>query len=170
MQRFSDPDLGPVTVGSVPPERTYALRQSVLRPHQRIEEMSTLDPAVTGGLVVGAVAESSGEVVSTATVHPEEPPADLDGAMPPGRRWRLRGMATAPEVRGAGLGRAVLDVVLRHVASRGAGVVWCSARVPAAGFYEAAGFVRAGEEWEAEHIGRHVMMWRAVEPEGDRDQ
>jgi len=159
-----DPSLGTVVVGPIDPELSYELRQRVLRPHQRVEEMSSLDPSGGSGLVVGAVVESSATVVATATVLPEAAPPELEAALPPGRRWRLRGMATAPEVRGRGLGWAALELVIAHVGAHGGGVLWCSARVPAAGFYEKAGFARFGQEWEADRIGPHVLMWRAVEP------
>jgi ribosomal protein S18 acetylase RimI-like enzyme len=162
--RLSHPATGELEIGPVPPETTYVLRQQVLRPHQRVEEMSLIGSDHPESVVIGAVVRESGEVVSTAAVSPEEAPPELAEVLPPGRRWRLRSMATRPDLRGSGIGRAVLDRALAHVESHGGGVLWCSARVPAAGFYERAGFVRFGEEWEPEHIGPHVLMWRTVDP------
>jgi GNAT superfamily N-acetyltransferase len=157
------PVLGNVSVGPVDSERTHRLRQQVLRPHQRVEDMGQISSRDPDGLVVGAAVVSSGEVVSTASLGPEEPPGDLDAALPPGRRWRLRGMATRPDLRGCGFGAAVLEVALGHVARLGGGVVWCSARVAATSFYERAGFRSFGDAWEAPPIGPHVHMWRTVE-------
>ena len=54
--------------------------------------------------------------------------------------WQLRGMATDPAVRGAGAGRALVADGLARVAARGGDLVWCDARVSAAGFYERMGF------------------------------
>jgi GNAT superfamily N-acetyltransferase len=113
-------------------------------------------------VVMAAVVTASGEVVGTAAVTPEEAPADLGRVLPPGRAWRLRSMATRPDLRSSGVGAGVLGAVIEHVAAHGGGTLWCSARVPAAAFYERAGFERFGDEWIAEHIGPHVMMWRAV--------
>ncbi len=159
---LSHPVIGDLAIGPVAPERTYLLRQQVLRPHQRVEEMSLIGSDDPEAVVGAAVVAGSGEVVSTAAVSPEEAPAELATVLPPGRQWRLRSMATRPDLRGTGIGGAVLAFVISHVAAHGGGVLWCSARVPAAAFYERAGFVRFGEEWVAEHIGPHVMMWRTV--------
>jgi GNAT superfamily N-acetyltransferase len=111
---------------------------------------------------VMAATTRSGEVVCTAAVTPETPPEPLDGALGGGRRWRLRSMATRPDVRGDGIGAAVLNAVLDHVAARGGGVLWCSARTPAFSFYERAGFLAYGEPWLDEKIGPHILMWRKV--------
>jgi GNAT superfamily N-acetyltransferase len=76
--------------------------------------------------------------------------------------WRLRGMATAPERRGEGIGAMVVAAIIEHVAQHGGGVLWCNARTPAVSFYERAGFVTRGEEWVDPVIGPHIVMWRAV--------
>ena len=76
--------------------------------------------------------------------------------------WRLRGMATAPEVRGWGVGVELVDAVIAHVRRRGAGVVWCTARIAAVGFYERKGFAVIGETWEEPVIGTHIHMHRGV--------
>ena len=76
-------------------------------------------------------------------------------------------MATEPECRGTGLGTAVLEAILDHVSCLGHGLVWCHARVPAVGFYERAGFVTRGEQWDEPLIGPHiVMLLRAATPGG----
>jgi len=48
------------------------------------------------------------------------------------------------------------------VSSRGGGLLWCNARVPAVAFYERAGFEVRGEPWDEPHIGPHVAMLRRV--------
>jgi GNAT superfamily N-acetyltransferase len=52
--------------------------------------------------------------------------------------WQLRGMATLPEFRGKGIGRAVLEAMEADLtAAARAGrppSLWCNARVPAVGF------------------------------------
>ncbi|MGO9198177.1 MAG: GNAT family N-acetyltransferase [Acidimicrobiales bacterium] len=149
------------------PERTFLLRQQVLRPHQRVDEMALLGSEHPDSVVIGAVVSASGEVVGTAAVAPEEPGAAMDDVLPPGRRWRLRSMATRPDLRGSGIGAVVLAAAMQHVTEHGGGVVWCSARTPALSFYERAGFVTFGEEWVDPLIGPHVMMWRSV-PSAER--
>jgi GNAT superfamily N-acetyltransferase len=150
--------LGILEVGPVPPEVTFALRREVLRPHQPIEEMFRLDSPDPAAVVMAARG-ADGTVVATGTVMPEDPPASLAGTLPPGPYWRLRGMATSADARGAGVGGAVLERLMDHVAGRGAGVVWCAARVRAVPFYERAGFRTAGAQWVDPDIGPHVHMW-----------
>lgn len=158
---FDHPVLGRLTIEAVEPERTYLLRQSVLRPHQRIDEMSLLGGA-DGDAAVMAAVTGAGEVIGTAAVMPEAAPAGLAPMLPPGPAWRLRSMATRADVQGGGIGRVVLDAALDHVAERGGAGVWCNARVRAVAFYERAGFRTFGDTWNEEHIGLHVRMWCAV--------
>jgi GNAT superfamily N-acetyltransferase len=85
-----------------------------------------------------------------------------------GRWWRIRGMATAEGWRRRGLGGAVLHALLERAASRGGGVVWCNARVPATAFYRRAGFRPAGPAFEVPGLGPHVVMWRVVQGRPER--
>lgn len=75
-----------------------------------------------------------------------------------GDGWRLRGMATEPDVRGAGFGTALLAACMEHVAASGGGELWCNARVPAVGFYQRAGFEVVSEAFDIAGIGPHVVM------------
>ncbi len=151
----------------MPAACTFALRHAVLRPHDSIADLALPgdDDAETG--TFAAVDEATGEVLSTANVRLE--PAPFDVAAVAGQEaaghaaWRLRGMATRPELRGRGLGAAVLDACVAHVAARGGGLLWCNARVPAVPLYARAGFVTHGDEWVDPTIGPHVVMWRNVE-------
>jgi GNAT superfamily N-acetyltransferase len=114
----------------------------------------------TGGLP--GQREHDASIVAVGTVYPCPPPwqpARADG-------WRIRGMATRPDARGQGLGRAVLGRLLVHVAEHGGGLVWCNARAAAAGLYRREGFLVHGEEFEVQGIGPHLHMWRMVEPPG----
>jgi len=92
-----------------------------------------------------------GQVLGTAGLF-EEPSPDGDSD------WRLRGMATAESIRGTGLGAMLMAAVLDHARSVGAASVWCSARVPAAGFYLRHGFVATSDEYEVAEIGPHLRM------------
>jgi GNAT superfamily N-acetyltransferase len=76
--------------------------------------------------------------------------------------WRLRGMATLPEVRGQGYGGALLERCLRHALDRGGDLAWCTARVPAAGFYRRYGFVSVGDVFDVAPIGPHILMVRRL--------
>ncbi len=70
-------------------------------------------------------------------------------------------MAADASVRGRGHGAAVLAELHRQAALRGVGEIVLHAQVSARGFYERAGYVAVGEEYEEAGI-RHVTMRRRL--------
>jgi ribosomal protein S18 acetylase RimI-like enzyme len=132
----------------VAPATTRPLRQSVLRPHESLEELASHEQP--GAFAVGAF--DGEQLVAVGFIG-------LDGD--PGE-WRVRGMATAPEYRGRGAGTAILAALLDHAASQGATRVWCNARTPAASLYRRAGFEIESEEFEIPGIGPHFVMARRI--------
>ena len=127
-------------------EQTRLLRQRVLRPHQSPEELAAHEPP--GAFAVGAFED--GKLVAVGLIGREGEP----GA------WRVRGMATLPEMRGRGAGSAVLKELLAHAEREGGEEVWCNVRTPARTVYERAGFVASSKEFELPEIGPHVVMRR----------
>ncbi len=80
--------------------------------------------------------------------------------------WQLRGMATAPERRGQGLGRALIAFAEATLpAESGLGVLWCNAREPAAGFYETLGWRRVSGVFDVPGVGPHFRMVRQLPDE-----
>ena len=145
-----------VTVGEVPAEVTYALRGAVLRPGGgEIAWAGDEDPR-TFHL---AARSHDGTVVGVVRFSPAPCPWRDAGAP-----WQLRGMATDATVRGSGAGRALVDDGMVRIAARGGDLVWCDARVTAAGFYERMGFTVVTEPFEKPGIGPHVGMFRDVTP------
>jgi len=150
-----------IDVGPIAAPDTWPLRKRVLRPHQEG------DAVVLGGdddpraAHLGA-RDADGTIVGIATISPQDCPwaPDRPGA------WRLRGMATADELRGRGVGALVLGAAVRHAREHGAVLVWCNARVGALDFYGRAGFVAAGERYVDALLGPHVPM--QLDLEGDR--
>lgn len=149
--------MTPIEVRAISAAETRPLRQSVLRPTQRPDELVYAGDDDVETLHAGAFVE--GRLAGIASICREPPPGERDAGA-----WRLRGMATTPERRRSGLGRRLLDACFAHVAARGGTRVWCNARVTAADFYLAYGFVVLGEPFELPHIGPHYLMWRAVAP------
>ena len=133
-------------------EEILDLRHAVLRHGlPREEAMFAGDDELTSrhcGAFCGDVA------VGCATFHAsqwEDEPA-----------WQLRGMATLPDYRGKGIGRAVLDEMeadLTAGAATGPGaLLWCNARVPAVGFYQTMGWRVVSGQFEIPTAGPHVKM------------
>jgi GNAT superfamily N-acetyltransferase len=109
-----------------------------------IEEMAESEPP--DAFAVGAFDRD--ELVGVGLVGPEGEPGE----------WRVRGMATAPEARGAGAGTAVLAALIDQARSGGAREVWASVRTPARSLYERAGFDAESDVYELPRIGPHVRM------------
>ncbi len=153
-----------VQVVQVPPAVTHGLRGRVLRPGAPPDRVRWRADDLPGTAAFAAT-DGDGAVVGTAIVYPEPCPwlPDRAGA------WRLRGMATDEAWRSTGVGSAVLGAVVAHVSDAGGSLVWCNARVPARRFYERAGFVAHGDEWEDAEIGPHIAMWRPVGPDQPGD-
>ena len=72
-------------------------------------------------------------------------------------------MAVAAEARGAGVGRAMLDLLVARAAERGFPVVELHAQVHATAFYERAGFVAFGAVYVEAGI-EHLGMRRTLQP------
>lgn len=129
---------------------THVLRQSVLRPHQPIVEMDYGGDHSELTAHFGCFAEDG--IVAVGSIYREA----RDGGSSDG--WRVRGMATQPDQRGRGYGRATLEACLAYAAANGGGEVWCNARTPALSLYADAGFEVIGDEFELPDIGPHVVM------------
>ncbi len=167
-------DRPSVRVEEVPLAATADLRRRVLRPTARPDEPTWSSVPVPGsatfavllGAGAGAAASSgtAGEPVVTVTVMPEPCPWRAGAAAP----WRLRGMATAEGWRGRGIGRLALDAAVDHVTRAGADLLWCNARLAAVPFYERAGFVVEGPEFDVVGIGPHrpLALPRSARPGG----
>jgi predicted GNAT family N-acyltransferase len=93
------------------------------------------------------------KLIGCATLHPstwEDQPA-----------WQLRGMAVAEECRRAGVGRRLLEFIDSQIAQNPSRrVLWCNARVPAAGFYQKMGWIVVSEIFEIPTAGPHYRMVR----------
>jgi predicted GNAT family N-acyltransferase len=150
-------DAATITVEEVPAELTYALRGAVLRPNGgQITWAGDEDPA-TFHLAARA---GHGTVVGVVRFSPAACPWRPDAAA----AWQLRGMATDPAVRGTGAGRALVADGLGRIAARGGDLVWCDARVAAAGFYERMGFTVVTGEYDKPGVGPHLGMLKDLVP------
>ncbi|MFD2091880.1 GNAT family N-acetyltransferase [Blastococcus deserti] len=149
-------DPSTVRVDEVAAEETYALRGAVLRPDGgEIVWPGDEDPE-TFHL---AARTPAGSVVGVVRFSPAPCPwPGAGGGVIARSSWQLRGMATDPAVRGSGTGRALVVAGLTAVAARGGDLVWCDARVSAAGFYERMGFTVVSEAFDKPGIGPHVGM------------
>ena len=138
-------------------EETIPLRHPILRAGLARETAIFPGDEAGSSIHLGAFAED-GQLVGVATLHyvPLLDRPDFDSA------FQLRGMATAPEVRGQGAGSALVEACVVAAREAGARWVWCNARTPAAGFYSRHGFKITGGIFEIPTAGPHVRMLRAL--------
>jgi GNAT superfamily N-acetyltransferase len=71
-------------------------------------------------------------------------------------------MATIPELRGRGIGGALLEACLEHARSRNGSIAWCNGRVGARAFYLRHGFSVVRGPFEIEGIGPHDELRRPL--------
>lgn len=136
----------------IKPEETHALRHSVLRPLQALDEMEWPMDRDEKSFHIGQ--EEQGALVSVASFLRERNDR-LRGWI----QYRVRGMATAPAFQGQGLGSLVLRFGLEQVRHRKADLVWCHARERATAFYVREGFRTEGEAFLVTGIGIHHLMY-----------
>ncbi len=155
--RLSHPSPEPViTVRRIDVRTARQLRHQLLRPHQEPWQIVFDGDDDPNTAHLGAFDGES--LVGIASVMREAPPWDEDAD----QTWRLRGMGTLPEVRGQGYGGALLERCLAHAIEQGAGLAWCTSRIPAVGFYRRFGFETEGDVFEIPPIGPHVLMHRRL--------
>jgi predicted GNAT family N-acyltransferase len=127
------------------------LRQLVLRPGRPFEETAFPGDDAPGAAHFGAY--RGGELIAVASLL-DSPHPERAGE----RACQVRGMASHPSARGAGLGAPALAACVAEARARGAALVWCNAREAALGFYLRAGFTITGERFEIAGIGPHFRM------------
>ncbi len=144
-------------IRTITPAEQRPLRHSILRPHQRPEEIIYSGDDVPDSLHLGAFL--NGELVGIASVVREAPPGEVDSGA-----WRLRGMATTPQVRRQGYGAALVHACASHAEQHGGTLLWCVGRTSALPFYESLGFRATGDEFETPGTGPHYIMRRPLKP------
>jgi predicted GNAT family N-acyltransferase len=132
---------------------TRPLRQLALRPHQALADLGYDGDDAEGTFHLGAFAGD--RLVGVISVYRQAHPAHAHPVP-----YRIRGMATHPDVRGTGLGGRLLAAALERCG--GGTHIWCNARTPACGFYERYGFSRRGDEFDLPGIGPHFYMERQL--------
>jgi GNAT superfamily N-acetyltransferase len=144
-----------IDVEFVKPLVLHALRRQVLRPGQPWSSVDHDYDSWPDTFHVAAFGPR-GEVAACASFHPDAAPHRPEAG--PDKTWRLRAMASLPEVRGQGYGAAALRYGIAEVRRRGGTLLWCNARSGAVGFYERLGFSTVGDEFEIAPIGPHYVM------------
>jgi GNAT superfamily N-acetyltransferase len=156
---MSSVDVSQIHFSQVPVDILIPLRHRMLRQGMPVESAhfpgddlpATIHFAAT---VLGhAEHQSAAEVVAVSCLTLMESEWEGQAA------WQLRGMATANEYQGLGVGRQLFEFAMgeakrKHPDWR----MWCNARVAAIGFYERVGWEVVSEEFDIPYAGPHKKM------------
>ena len=149
---FADFELLDPEIKAISAAETRPLRQQVLRPQQRAEELVFGCDSHPDALHLGAF--QRGTLIGIVSIGPEPMPGTADE---PGS-WQLRGMAVLPGAQGQGVGRQLVDGCMDHLRTHRATRLWCNARTSARPFYARLGFETIGDEFEVPTVGPHYVM------------
>lgn len=136
-------------------EETRALRHLVLWPHKERTEDCVIDIDNRNDAIHLGAFDSSNRLVGICSLFEMATPK-LDDQ----RQYRLRAMATHPDVRGQGAGAELVQEALRLIGGMGYDVLWCDARKVALDFYGCLEFDRIDEWYEVPMIGLHQLMYK----------
>jgi len=117
--------MSEIEVVELSPAETYPLRLAVLRHDTPTKDVTFAEDSDPGAIHLGL--RVAGELVATSTWIPR--PHNGQPAI------QLRGMATARQLQGTGLGGQLLEAGCARVATTGAQLVWARARDAALDFY-----------------------------------
>ncbi|MGH7724523.1 MAG: GNAT family N-acetyltransferase [Candidatus Eiseniibacteriota bacterium] len=146
----------PLTVRPISVAEAQPIRKAILRPHLPPEQCVYPGDDLPDSLHVGAF--DGDRLVGVATVLHQPP----DGSSDP-YDWRIRGVATLPEVRRRGAGSGMMRRLEAHARAHGARRVWFNARTDARAFYEALGYAVDGAPFDVPGVGMHLLMWKDLE-------
>jgi GNAT superfamily N-acetyltransferase len=153
MQAPADSHL---VIREIPAAETWPLRLSVLRPNRPLSAAQFPGDDLRTTNHFGAFCD--GELVGIASLFRAELPERAgDSAL------QLRGMATAPEMRGQGFGRALVLACETFAKESRVKLIWCNARTTAVGFYQKLGWEIVSQEFEVPDVGPHFRMWRPMD-------
>ena len=146
---MSEPPPAAATVVELTSAQTHPLRLAVLRRDVPTKEVVFAEDDMPGAVHLGVTI--GGELVAVSSWIPR-PYRDASAV-------QLRGMATAHDRQGTGVGGLLLASGCARAASAGYPVVWARARDAALSFYERHGFVVDGDGFidAATQLPHHVV-------------
>ena len=137
----------------IKPEETYAIRRDVLRKNIDLPyklEGDFDEETIHLGLFIDS------RVVSIVTL------IKRSHFKLKGEQYQLRGMATLPEYKGLGYGRALVLKAEKLLSDKKVEKIWCNARVSALGFYKSVNYNIRGDRFTVDRVGEHYMMYKML--------
>lgn len=145
-----------VTIRKARVEEIKSLRHLVLWPHLESTDQCEIAPDRLESTFHMA-AFIGDKIVGTSTFI-----VDVNANFEEKNQYRLRAMATAPEVRGWGVGARIIEEAEKELKQKAIKLLWCDARLIATGFYEKQNFKMKGEVYQVPKIGPHKLMYKEI--------
>mgnify|MGYP005840413817 CR=1 FL=1 len=131
------------------------LRYAILRPDEPPEH--SIYPGDDAPEARHIAVYEDGRLVGVASVLHQPPPGESDPLA-----WRVRGVATLPDVRGRHYGVGMMRRLVVYAAQQGGTRMWGYGRLEVKGFYERLGFRYEGEVLDIGRRNERQFMWRPV--------
>lgn len=145
-----------VDIKKVDTSQIRDLRYKVLWPHLKGPDACQIPPDTADSTFhMGAFV--NGKVVGAATFI-----QDINPRFEEKNQYRLRAMATDPEMRGYGVGADLVTKAIEELKRMNVKLLWCDARLIATGFYEKQDFKIKGQVYQVPKIGPHKLMYKAL--------
>ncbi len=142
-----------MTVRTISPEETRALRHKVLWPHIPLMNDCIIDiDHREDAIHLGTFIDERLVAIGTFFSMPS-PKINFQ------RQYRLRAMASDPEFRGRHAARELVLYGIQMLRDKHVEVLWCDARIKAVSFYSSIGFQKIDAIYEVPMIGPHQFMW-----------
>lgn len=145
-----------VEIKKVDASQIRDLRYKVLWPHLDGPDACQIPPD-TDDSTFHMAALVKNEVVGIATFI-----VDINPRFAEKNQYRLRAMATDPEMRGYGVGAELVEKAIEELKKMNVKLLWCDARLIATGFYEKQDFRIKGQVYQVPKIGPHKLMYKAL--------
>jgi len=130
---------------------TWPLRHKVLRQGRPLEDCDFPNDRNPDSFHLALVKDEA--IVCIGSFYKENCP-DLKGW----KQYRLRGMATDPDLQGQGLGARLIAFAVDHLRAQQADLLWCNARENAMPFYRKLGFILHSDAFDIPGIGPHYLL------------
>ncbi|TFF40891.1 GNAT family N-acetyltransferase [Mucilaginibacter psychrotolerans] len=140
-----------ITADDVLPLRNVVLREGKLTLNECRFPNDNAEEAFHLGCYVGE------ELACVASFHPK----GYEGYA--GKAYQLRGMATAEQYRGKGMGNMLVNFAITYLRGQKVNYLWCNARKVAVSFYMGTGFEVISPVFDVPGIGPHYVMYVKIQ-------
>lgn len=143
-------------IKKIEPSLAKPLRQLVLRPDLRVEDLDYPGDLEDDSLHLGFFKDD--DIIGIVSMYKRACSRfDLGPNC-----YHLRGMAVAPNNRTHGVGKELVKECISLAKKMGATHIWCNARTSATDFYIKQGFTVDGEVFDIKDVGPHLIAFIQV--------